>query len=71
MIKYVCKPSLYKSSGMATFTTAVDAVAYLNKTLAAEEGDDHYVFIPPAKSDILGAVEDYQYIKKLEIVWDF
>jgi len=71
MIKYVCRPVLANNKDMKTFSTALEAIEYLNEKLAAKEGDVDYVFIPPNKSNINDALEDYQYIKKLEIVWDF
>jgi hypothetical protein len=71
MIKYVCKPYLANNKDMQTFTTALEAIEYLNDKLAAKEGDTNYVFIAPSKSSIDEALEDYQHIKKLEILWDF
>jgi len=71
MIKYICKPFLANNKDMHTFNSATDALRYLNDKLSSKESDADYIFIPPAKSCINDALEDYQHIKKLEIVWDF
>jgi len=57
---------------MKTFTTAEDALVYLNDKLAAKVDDENYIYIAPsmAKKDIQDSLEDYQHIKKLAIEWD-
>ena len=72
MLKYICKPSLYNNKGMKTFTTAEDALIYLNDKLAAKVDDENYIYIAPsmAKKDIQDSLEDYQFMGKLAIEWD-
>jgi hypothetical protein len=57
---------------MKTFTTAEDALEYLNEKLSAKVDDENYIYIAPsmAKKDIQESLEDYQYIGKLKIEWD-
>ena len=57
---------------MKTFTTAEDALEYLNEKLSAKVDDENYIYIAPsmAKKDIQESLEDYQHIGKLTIEWD-
>jgi len=71
MIKYICKPFLANNRDSRTFYTPLEAIEYLNEKLSAKEGDQEYVYIAPRKNNINEALEDYQYMTKLEILWDF
>lgn len=69
-MKYIAKPRLFNFTDSKEFDNAVDALNYLNKYMAAKEGDhEDYVFIAPStsKKNLKKSIDEYVGIGKLII----